>query len=139
MRLEQIRFLKFCVVGASGVLVNMAVFSGTHSLARALDATLRFNTAQLAGFCVSCFSNFGLNDVWTWGDRTKTNTRTLLRLRTYYLVGLSAYLVQAGAGNLLLVGTGMSPWRANLAGILLATMLNFVLNNRVTFAPARNG
>ena len=38
-----------------------------------------------------------------------------------------------------LVTTGMSPWPANLAGILLGTLLNFVLNNRVTFRSVCDG
>jgi len=131
---QQVRFVKFCLVGGSGIVVNMAVFAVTRSLARDLDATLRFNAAQVAGFLVSCFSNFLLNDRWTWGDRKKANARTLPRVRTYYLVALSAYVIQAIAGNLLVLKIGVSPWLANLAGILLGTVVNFLVNNRVTFA-----
>lgn len=135
---QHVRFVKFCLVGGSGIVVNMAVFSGTHALARHLDATLRFNVAQLAGFLVSCLSNFLLNDFWTWGDRKKTNARTLPRVGTYYLVALAAYAVQAVTGNLLVVKIGMSPWPANLTGILLGTVLNFLINNRVTFAAVHD-
>jgi len=135
---RHVRLVKFCLVGTSGVVVNMAVFSGTHALARGLDPTLRFNAAQVTGFLVSCVSNFLLNDFWTWGDRRKANARTLPRVRTYYLVALSAYVVQAIAGNLLVVRVGMSPWPANLTGILLGTVLNFVINNWVTFAAVHD-
>lgn len=135
---ERVRFLKFCVVGGTGVASNMAVFLAVFALAATLPDALRFNVAQAAGFAVSCFGNFLLNDLWTWGDREKRGRAHFWqRLGTYYVVSLGGYAVQAGAGNVILALQAAEPWVANLTGIALGTVFNFVLNNLLTFRKPR--
>jgi dolichol-phosphate mannosyltransferase len=110
-----------------------------HALTPTLPEALRFNVAAAAGFAVSCFGNFLLNDLWTWGDREKRGRAHFFqRLGTYYVVSLSGYGVQAGTGNLLIGFTEIPHWGANLIGIGLGTVFNFVLNNLLTFRAARS-
>ena len=135
---ERLRFLKFCVVGGSGVAVNMAVFEGVQWLLAAPSSRLHFNLALTLGFAVSCLTNFLLNDFWTWGDREKRGRAHFFqRLGTYYVASLSGYGVQAGVGNLLLAVTSWPPRFAVLVGIGFGTVFNFVLNNFVTFRVKR--
>ena len=134
---EAQRFIRFCVVGGSGVLVNMAIFSVVRV---ALDETpelVRENTAVIMGFAVSCLTNFLINDRWTWGDRRETSERTFFqRMGAYYLVALAAGGVQLVTFNLTLPALPPWPWRAhvaNLIGIGLGTIVNFIVNNLWTF------
>lgn len=137
---ERVRFVKFCVVGGTGVVTNMAVFLAVFAALPSVDEALRFNIAQGSGFVVSCAGNFLLNDLWTWGDREKRGrTHFWQRLGTYYVVSLGGYAVQAGTGNVLLAADLAAPWVANLAGIALGTVFNFVLNNLLTFRKPRSG
>jgi putative flippase GtrA len=71
LTLEQRRFVKFCVVGASGVVVNLAFVWLGQSLFSELEPKQRDLVASLLGILVSVFGNFLLNNQWTWRDRTK--------------------------------------------------------------------
>lgn len=135
---ERARFVKFCVVGGMGVATNMAVFLLVHAFASGLPDAVQFNVAQATGFVVSCGGNFVLNDLWTWGDREKRGTAHFWqRMGTYYVVSLGGYAVQAGVGNVMMAATATAPWLANLTGIALGTVFNFVLNNLLTFRKPR--
>jgi dolichol-phosphate mannosyltransferase len=140
---ERRRFVRFCVVGGSGVLVNMAIFSIARIALDGMPELVRENCAVLAGFVVSCLTNFLINDRWTWGDRRESAGRTFLqRMIAYCLVALAAGAVQLAAFNALLPLLPSWAWRAhvaNLVGIALGTIVNFIVNNRWTFRAQVEG
>lgn len=100
--------------------------------------------ALVAGILVSIFTNFLINDAWTWGDRSKTSS-WLARCRTFYVTnGLAAGLQLAVAWALVtfavfhsvVFGFDLTPWSvrlASLSAIAIATPLNYVVNNVWTF------
>lgn len=91
------RIFKFGVVGFSGVFVNLAVseFFFRFGLAAVEDETGRLAVANTLGVIVSIFTNFILNDRWTWGDRQKGELRDWFRrLAKYYLLASIAGVVQ---------------------------------------------
>lgn len=91
------RFLKFAVVGASGIPVNLGmVFIVTVVLSHEnLAATVRDAIAFVAGIVVSVFTNFVLNDLWTWRDRRDRAVSGFWgRLVKFYLVSAVAAAVQ---------------------------------------------
>lgn len=98
------RIIKFAVVGASGVVVNLAVF---HSVLwgfseSALSSDIRVFVANAIGIVVSIFTNFMLNDRWTWGDRVKGDRRRdwLSRVFKYYVSASGAAGVQLAVTSL---------------------------------------
>jgi putative flippase GtrA len=118
---EQRRVIKFLVVGASGVPVNVGVvwlctvvldparFEGIRAMASdllgvaTLTATgLRDMASYGIGILVSIFTNFVLNHYWTWGDRVVGDDRGrfLKRLAKFYLVSSVAATVQLGTSSL---------------------------------------
>jgi dolichol-phosphate mannosyltransferase len=118
----QRRFVKFLVVGASGVPVNLGVvFLVTQvvpaaSLAGVRDdaadaigvatltaAGVRDAVAYGCGIFVSILTNFLLNNWWTWGDRTSGDSagRFWRRLVKFYLVSTIAAAVQLGTSTIL--------------------------------------
>jgi dolichol-phosphate mannosyltransferase len=131
---EQRRFLKFCVVGASGVPVNLFfVWLGYNLLFAGLGDKLRTGLAFLLGLVVSIFTNFLLNDLWTWRDRQKATAGFLGRMLRFYLVSSAAAAIQYGTSMGLKLGLGLHYLVAPLIGIAVAMMVNFLVNNVWTF------
>ncbi len=136
---ERRRFIKFCFVGASGVPVNLGcTWLGYHLLFAAQATELRKACSFLLGIAVSIFTNFILNDLWTWRDRQAPGRGGLLgRLLRFYVVSGLGAAVQFGTAMLLSVVLLLHYLLAQLVGVLLATVINYALNNRWTFRGRR--
>jgi len=133
---EQRRFIKFCLVGASGVPVNLlCTWLGYQTLFTSFGGETRKAAAFLLGILVSIFTNFLLNDVWTWRDREKLRGRGHLlgRLGRFYLVCSAASAIQFGTAMAFSIWLHLHYLIAQLFGIALATAVNFVINNAWTF------
>jgi dolichol-phosphate mannosyltransferase len=131
---EQRRFIKFCLVGASGVPVNLLfTWLGYQYFFISWAENGRKAAAYLLGIVTSIFTNFLLNDLWTWRDREKVQRRVLDRLLRFYLVCSLASGIQFGTAMALSVKLQLHYLLAQLAGIALATFVNFVVNNAWTF------
>lgn len=129
------RFWKFALVGASGVLVNSAIF-----LALAEYVNAHIVIAWMFATGTSILTNFLLNSAFTWRDiRHSSRIHFFLRGALAYPVAiigiganfavfypLSKYVSQDFPYNLLF----------NLMGILAATSVNFILSSRLIFRPA---
>ena len=133
---EQRRFVKFCVVGASGVIVNLLFLElALYLLPQGMELNLRNGVASAVGILISVFTNFLINDIWTWGDRDKgTRKRDFVgRVAMYYVASAAAVALQWG------VAMATSAWLdwdirlGQLAGIALGTIVNYVINNVWTF------
>ena len=125
------RMLQFGFVGVSGVFVNLAfVWIGLRLLA-GTDPILHDAAASALGIVVSVFTNFVLNDLWTWGDRRKGPW--WVRLGRYYLVSAAAGLLQFGCAMGLRLSLDVSLYLAQGVGIGLGTVVNYVANNLWTF------
>ena len=133
---DRIRFIRFCVVGVSGVVVNLGFFTLAHAVLapRWPDTANAFVIANLIGFLISVFTNFLLNDFWTWGDREKRgHGHFWARLSKFYLVSSVAGGVQLGVASLCHVRFGVHEHASVLIGIGVATAINYVANNIWTF------
>lgn len=120
-------FIKFLMVGASGVVVNL----GLYWLLTRLGGLADYLAAPIA-IEVSILSNFFLNNSFTFNKR---ETLTSLRRKLFY------YHVSAGFSGLinysiflgLTKGFGMWDMAANLCGIAFGTVSNYILNSRITW------
>ena len=131
---EQRRFIKFCVVGGSGVPVNLLCSHlGRTLIFAGLDDTWRTGLAYIFGIVISIFTNFLLNDVWTWKDRDKANRGFAGRLLRFYLVSALGSGIQFGVAMGLSLGLELHFSLSQLVGIAIATGVNFVINNWWTF------
>ena len=149
---NRVRLLKFGGVGVSGVVVNLAIFTVSfHFLfGSVLSGDLKFVLANAAGFVVSVFTNFLLNDLWTWGDRLKGGIRHWFhRLGKYYVTASSAGAVQIFTAWLTLnwlweplaLTAGdhdLSPTLGVLTGIACGTVINFAASHLWAFRDARS-
>jgi dolichol-phosphate mannosyltransferase len=121
------RLARFCVVGVSGVGVNMGL------LILLTDAFgIPYVVSSVAAIEMSILSNFALNNIWTWSDRRTTPLRQRL-IKYHSVAGVTG---MAANWSLLLFLTnvvGLDYRLSNLIGIASGVLLNFVLNHVWTF------
>ena len=120
-----LRFQKFLVVGATGLLVNQL-------LLYALVSTAQFSLplASPIAIIASMVVTFALNELWTWSDRGVG--RWAQRAVMYGMINSGGLVINAGV-LLFLEGHGLHYLLANLIGAGLAAVWNFALNNAITW------
>ena len=120
-------FLKFAVVGASGVVVNLGFF--TLLLMTGMN---KFIASPIA-IEISIVSNFLLNNFWTFRFR-KTKDRARIRGLKFNVVSFLALGVSYGTFVALsILFPDVPPQLHQLVGIIPATFLNYFLNSYWTF------
>ena len=120
-------FMKFAIVGGSGVIVNMGCF---FLITR--YAGLKIEYASPIAIEVSILTNFFLNNIWTFRKRN-TKVGLASRILRYHLVTGLAGLVNYGILLLLAKMFGVHDLIANLIGIIVGTFINFFLNSLWTW------
>ena len=147
LRQNRGRLLRFAGVGVSGVVVNLVVFAlAFHIVLVSLAGDdLKFVLANGMGFLVSVFTNFLLNDNWTWGDRAKGGFKNWWqRLAKYYVTASSAGIVQIVTAWLSLTllwsvfdprisGYELAPMLGVLTGIGCGMAINFTASHLWAF------
>src|ERR671911_1252421 len=129
------RFWKFALVGASGVLVNIATLVILAEYFHAHKVI-----AWMFAVGVSILSNFLLNNAFTWRDiRHSSRIHFLLRGALAYpvaVVGIGANF--AVYYPLLKYVSEDFPYYVlfNLLGIAAGTSVNFILSSRLVFRPS---
>lgn len=125
------KFLRFGVVGFSGVFVNMGVL---YVLCDILN--WEPNRSLMVAAELAIISNFLWNDLWTFGDISKRQPRNrqrlkrLLKFNTICLMGLILNLLLF---NLLFTKLGMDKYLANLIAIATVTLWNFWINMKLSW------
>lgn len=122
------QFLRFCLVGASGVLVNTVVM---WALSQALD--LNYIFSSICAFLVANLTNFLLNKFFTFASQDWS----LANFASQYFRFLGVSLVGLGINLAVLVAlvelAGLGEVLANLAGVLVATVSNFLGSKFLAF------
>jgi len=116
------RFIKFNLVGLSGVVVNEGLL-----LLLAYEG-LYYVYASAVAIEISIISNFILNDFWTFRDRRHGHVATrLLRFNGLMVIGLVVNLAILYAGTEYL---GINYAISNLVGIAVAFIVRYWLSLR---------
>ena len=128
---EKIRFTKFAIVGASGVIVNngllwlLVEFTG-----------LPFYLCSIIAIETSIITNFLLNDAWTWRD--KRGGHLLSRLYRYNLsTAFSSLFINVTVLLFLKEWVGIPYLLANLVGIGCSVVFNYLANSVWTYGEFR--
>ena len=128
---ELSRFIKFCLVGISGVGVNMGLLwllTELGGLFYLLSAAISIET--------SIITNFLLNNYFTFADRNKQGVKPLFgRLLKFNLVRLAGLGINMAILWLLTEGLGLFYMVSNIVGIAAATLWNYLVNNWWTWKP----
>jgi dolichol-phosphate mannosyltransferase len=132
--LPQSKLFRFCVVGASGVIVDMSilfVLSDPTMLGFGLTRS-KIVAAELA-----IVNNFSWNDVWTFGDASKAEPGLKAKFRRflgYNAICLAGVALNVVLLNLLFNFAGMNRYLANAIAIVAVTAWNYGLNKRLNWS-----
>ena len=118
------QLVKFCAVGGSGYLVNLAVFAFSVGV---LD--LHHLTAATVAFVVAVNNNFWWNRHWTFGAADRHSGHQAIR---FFGVSILAFLFAAVVLEVL-VRMDVAEIVAQAISIVAATPLNFVGNKMWSF------
>jgi len=132
------RFFKFGIVGLSGIVINQAAIwmFYEHVFTTVLNLSLRLNLSMAVGILLSMTNNFHWNRRWTWQDRKRAQELPIVhQYLQYAAANWAAIVVQVTITNLL---TKWMPYlMANLFGIGVACVANFILNDLWTYRHVR--
>ena len=139
-----IRYIKFGMVGTSGTVVNMVVlYLGHEYLFHSLEGADGKPYASLAlAIAVATVNNFTWNRLWTWADRVTQPPQDAgiealppsslgaqlakYALASWFGIGLQYVLT-------LWLAHSMHYMLANVIAIVIASVSNFLANDRWTF------
>ena len=118
-----IQLTKFCTVGASGYVVNLAVYS-------ALVLTgIYYLAAAVASFLVAVTNNYTWNRLWTFRGRRGHLVYQGAKFLVVSTIALAANLLFLAA----LVALGVEEIPAQATAIVLVTPWNFTANKLWSF------
>jgi putative flippase GtrA len=143
--LKGFRYIKFGLVGATGTLVNMGVlFLAQEFLFSAIQNPRERLYASLAlAICIATLNNFTWNRLWTWADRLSvaalgtgahtpsTHKLVLAQFGRYALASWLGIALQYGLT--LWLSNHLHYLIANVIAIVIASISNFLANDRWTF------
>ena len=134
-RLLQMRFIRFGLVGASGVPVNLAILylAQEHLFLFIASPPLRLNVSLATAILFATINNFVWNRCWTWSDRDSLRGGRLFVQFGQYSMACWFGMVLQVVFTKLLVAAGLHYLSANLAAIVFASFFNFVANDFWTF------
>jgi len=127
------RYLLFCAVGGSGLLVDMALFHVLHT-----RAGWPLEVSKLLAAETALLNNFIWNDRWTFGHRRPgTDAPWPRRLFRFHVICLSGIVLATLLLGLLHRWAGIHAELANLAAIVLVSGWNFGWSRLWGWAPDR--
>jgi putative flippase GtrA len=156
LRSDAVQFMKFGLVGLSGVIVNVAVFSATlllwlaltgqlgsaaeltHSLRglvtkSALDVPrVADYVANALGFAVSVMTNYYFNRRWTF----RSTGRVASELPKFITVSIVAYAFNLVVFSLARTQFQLGPVVSQLIAIVVVMPINYVANKLWSFRQA---
>ncbi len=113
-----LQLVRFATVGASGYVVNLAVFAGcVHLLG------IDYRVSAVIAFLVSVMNNFWLNRHWTFDAKHR---HPMFQAARFFLVSLIAFAFTYVVLVVLVEGAGMSKVVAQAIAIATGTPLSFL-------------
>lgn len=123
------RFIKFGLVGVSGTVLNLGIVATCKEL-----VGLTNNISSIVGIGITIFTNFLLNNAFTWKDlKAKSRQEWLKKVGLYYIGSGVGAAVTFG---IFWTGTeklGIHYLISQAIGIIVAMVLNFLFSNIVVW------
>jgi dolichol-phosphate mannosyltransferase len=119
------QLVRFSIVGASGYVINLAVYSLLVAV-----ADLHYIPAAILAFCVAVTNNFLLNRHWTF---RATDGSAAFQAPRFLVVSLVALAFNLLVLEFLVGVVGIAEIPGQAVAVLAATPLNFVGNKLWSF------
>ena len=120
-------FMKYSLVGVSGVFINLGLYlflTRYYEISEVVAPLIAIESALI--------SNFILNNFWTFGKRI-TQSRIRVKFVKFHLVSGFSALINYSAFLTLFLVFGLYDILANLIGIGLAAVVNYLINSNWTW------
>jgi len=126
-------FVKYCIVGVSGLLVNLGLYI-------ILTRLLHIQPAISSPIAIesSIISNFFLNHLWTFKNR-RSAQGMIKKLANFHIVAGIAGLSNYSVFLLLFNYFGLYDIIANITGIAFGTLINYFCNSLWTWREIESG
>ncbi len=121
-----VQLLQFGSVGASGFVVNMAVYALLLSLGTP------YRLAATAAFCVAVANNFAWNRSWTFRHR-RGASRAAFQAARFLTVATTAFVISFGLLSLLVETFEVGKLLAQVVAVGLVMPLSFLGNKLWSF------
>ncbi|MGK7923375.1 MAG: glycosyltransferase [Trichodesmium sp.] len=125
------RFIRFVIVGFSGVFVDMAIF---YLLREVMGLGLT-RSAMLSAE-IGIINNFFWNDLWTFSDISRKQLgwqKRIKRLGKFNLICLAGLILNVLILNLLFNILGVNEYIAKLIAIAIVSFWNFWVNMKLSW------
>jgi dolichol-phosphate mannosyltransferase len=116
------RFLLFCMVGLTGVVIHMAALQVAIQMLE-----LKFAIAQVAATVLAVCWNFALNNMLTYRDQRLTGWRFVTGLMRFQLICAVGAISNVGAAAWI-YDFDENWWLAGLGGALMSAVWNYVVS-----------
>lgn len=126
------QFVKFCLVGGSGVFVNLFLFNATLLTWQVVTGHMGLTASYVAnglGFIVSVLSNYYLNRRWTF----RSTSSVPAELSKFVLVSVIAYAINLGIFTIAHTVFDLRGNFSQLIAIACVMPVNFVANKLWSF------
>lgn len=118
------QFLLYCVIGASGVSLDFAVYSLLLKL-----GGLDYQAANAAGYASGTLLSFILNARFNF----RVTNKIAIRLASFFGVAFLGWLASAGMLHALIGLWGFDRYLSKLATLVVVVLLQYNLNRLISF------
>ncbi len=127
------RFIQFCLVGLSGVVVDMGFL---YLLSDPSMLALPLTRSKIVASEIAIINNFLWNDLWTFGDVTRHQSSKRQRFKRFIkfnLICLAGLVLNVMLLNIFFNVFGLNRYLANFCAIAIVTFWNFWVNLRLSW------
>ncbi len=121
-------FLLFALVGASGVVVHMAVLALAF---QALD--FNFANSQLVATLVAMTTNYVLNNELTYADKKLRGAKFWTGLLSFYIVCSFGAIANISVASVLFEAHLANFFIAGIAGVVMSVVFNYAVTRMFTW------
>ncbi|SRR6266516_2832264 len=124
------RYAKFCIVGGTGVVVDMGII---FLLASPFILGWNLSLSKVVAAEAAIFNNFIWNDVWTFrglAARRYDWRARLVRFLKFNLICVTGIALSVLLLNIQVFGLGINVYVGNFSSIVLVSLWNFFMNLR---------
>lgn len=127
-RILPVRFIKYGMVGLSGVFVNEGSLFVLHN-----TAGLNVRWSLIGAIEISIIWNYFLNNYFTFRDRSIRGLANIKGLISFNAISSAGALINYAIAILFSQKLGLDLYLSNLLGIIAATGWNYFLNTNITW------
>jgi len=127
------RFIRFGLVGLSGVFIDMVMF---YLLSDPTTLALGLTRSKIFAAETAVINNFLWNDLWTFSDissHQKGNRQRLKRFIKFNVICLMGLILNVLMLNFFFNVLGINRYLANLIAIAIVTVWNFWINLKLSW------